>query len=100
MIQARHFATTPGANIIEMGDKKIMWGKATIQSVPNDQDKTITVTFPETFGSIPTVAATCAGWMAIRGVFATDIGKGSMKLGAHHIQGTTLNVPIDWLAIG
>ena len=94
------WATFGSSGVMRFGDKKIMFGKATIRNVPSGQDKTVDITFPESFENIPRIAVTCTGWLAIRAVFAADITVSTAKLGAQHIQGTTQNVPLDWIAIG
>ncbi len=100
MINKIDWATFGSSGVMRFGDKKIMFGKATIPNVPNGQDKTVDITFPESFENTPRIVATCTNWLAIRAVFATDITVSSAKLGAHHIQGSTQNVPLDWIAIG
>ena len=89
-----------GPNVIRIGNKKIMWGRATISNAPSDQDRTVNVTFPEEFDSVPRVAVACAGWIAIRAVFSVDTSKTSTKLGAMHAQGRSLDVDLEWVAIG
>lgn len=77
-----------------------MWGTATIQSVPSGEDKVMTINFPESFESAPKVVATCAGWLAVRALFTNQTTTTKTEIGVQHIQGVTLNVPVDWVAIG
>jgi len=94
------FTTLEGTNVIRFGNVKIMWGRVTIQSVPSSQDKTISITFPEAFENVPRVVVTCAGWIAIRAVFANGTSKTGTQIGCMQTQGSTLDVNLDWVAIG
>lgn len=94
------FASLEDTGVIRLGDTKIMFGSITIPSVTSGNDKVATVTFPETFNEFPTVVATVAVWVASPFVFTESIQKTSVKIGVKHEQGTTLNVPVKWVAIG
>ena len=77
-----------------------MWGRCNIENAPSGQDKTKRITFSEEFDEIPRVSVSCAGWLAIRAVFTNDTSKTGTTIGVQHVQGSTLNVGVDWIAIG
>lgn len=98
--QKLDWTTINGANVIRLGDKKIMWGAITISNAASGTDATGTITFPESFNTAPKITVTCKSWIAIRGIFAYDTGTASSKVGVYHTQGNSVNVGIDWIAIG
>ncbi len=77
-----------------------MWGRVIIENAQSGQDATKNLTFPEAFDNVPTVSVTCAGWIAIRAVFCNGTSKTGTTLGAMQAQGRTLNIHLDWIAIG
>lgn len=102
VIQARKldWGGMEGAGVLRLGNKKIMWGLLTVNSVASSSDKTATVTFPEAFASAPTVVATVASWISSPTIFINSANTTSASIGVKHIQGTTLNVAVRWIAIG
>lgn len=94
------FASLEDTGVIRLGDTKIMFGSITIPSVPSDNDKLATVTFPETFNESPTVVATVATWIASPVVFTDSVQKTSVRIGVKHSQGATRDVLVKWVAIG
>ncbi len=90
--------TTP--NIINFGTRKIMWGSTTIRNAASGTDVTATVNFPSSFTSVPVITATVNNWIGLPSVMTTNVTKTGFTLVARHNQGTTQDLPINWIAIG
>lgn len=94
------FEAMSSTQVIRFGNKKIMWGLLTFNSVASGSDKTATITFPEAFKSTPSIVATVSAWISSPVTFTSSVNNTSATIGVKHSQGTTLNVPVRWVAIG
>lgn len=87
-------------NVLRLGNKKIMWGSDTVSSVANNTDKAKTVQFPESFNSVPSVTVTVSSWLALRMCITNSTTTSQTSVIVNHSQGSTINVPFNWIAIG
>lgn len=94
----------PGSiQVIRLGNRKIMFGRTTVNSVPSRTDKGVTITYPEAFNATPIIVATVANWVARPIVCAYPNSSSpttQFRLIVNHEQGDSQDVPINWVAIG
>ena len=89
-----------GSGVMRFGTKKIMWGSGTVTSVATNTDKSVVVNFPEAFNSVPSVTATVSGWVALKMCVTNATNTSRTNVVINHTQGSTINVPFNWIAIG
>ena len=94
----------PGSiQVIRLGNRKIMFGRTTVNSVPSRTDKGVTIPYPEAFNATPIIVATVANWVARPIVCAYPNSSSptmQFRLIVNHEQGDSQDVPINWVAIG
>ena len=93
-------SASSGKGYMQFGKLLIQWGYHNFNNVPSDKDATGSVTFTRRYASNPVVVVSCAVWIAIRSVWSYGVTTSGFKCGVHHIQGSTEDVPVNWVAIG
>ena len=93
-------SASSGKGYMQFGKLLIQWGYHNFNNVPSDKDATGSVTFTRRYASNPVVVVSCAVWIAIRSVWSHGVTTSGFKCGVHHIQGSTEDIPVNWVAIG
>lgn len=93
-------SASSGKGYMQFGKLLIQWGYHNFNNAPTGTDATGSVTFTRRYASNPAVVVSCAKWIAIRGVWSHGVSTSGFKCGVHHIQGSTEDVPVNWVAIG
>lgn len=94
------FTKISASGVLRLGGIKVMWGSGTVYNVPTDTERTTTVTFPESFNTVPKMVVSGDGWLAWRMCITNSITETRAGVIVRHAQGTTLNTPFNWIAIG
>lgn len=94
------FTKISASGVLRFGDIKIMWGSDTVSSVANNTDKAKAVQFPESFNSVPSVTVTVSGWLALKMCVTNATTTSQTNVVVNHSQGSTINIPFNWIAIG
>ena len=90
-----------GALYFYIGDILVQWGFLNMGSVPNNQDKKVTLNFPITYSSNPKIICSCASWLASPTVCTGNKTTANCEVIVRHQQGTTVNdVSVAWVAFG
>lgn len=97
---AVNLSASSGKGYMQFGKLLIQWGAHNFNNVPSGIDTTGQVTFTRRYASNPAVVVSCAKWIAIRGVWSHGVSTSGFNCGVHHTQGTTEDVPVNWVAIG
>ena len=97
---AVNISASSGKGYMQFGKLLIQWGSHNFRNVPTDKDTTGSVTFTRRYASNPAVVVSCANWVAIRSVWSNGVTTRGFSCGVHHIQGSTVDVPVNWVAIG
>lgn len=87
-------------NVIDFGNRKIMWGSITTTSIPSGSEQQFTVKFPQLFTNAPTVVATCSKWVGQPRVIVGNITTSEFKIILGHSQGNNQTMSAFWIAIG
>ena len=97
---AAAMSASSGKGYMQFGKLLIQWGYHNFNNVPTDKDTTGSVNFTRRYASNPVVVVSCDIWVAIRGVWSYSVTTSGFKCGVHHIQGSTEDVLVNWVAIG
>ena len=97
---AAAMSASSGKGYMQFGKLLIQWGYHNFNNVPTDKDTTGQVNFTRRYASNPVVVVSCAIWIAIRGIWSYGVTTSGFGCGVHHIQGSTEDVPVNWVAIG
>ena len=98
--EAVNLSASSGSGYMQFGKLLIQWGYHNFNNVHTGTDATGSVTFTRRYASNPVVVVSCAKWVAIRSVWTNGVSTSGFNCGVHHIQGTTQDVPVNWVAIG
>lgn len=88
------------SSYFDIGKIRVAFGLATLSNIASGSENPVTIPFGTTFASEPTVVFQVRNWIPATFQVVSSTTTSDFDALVKHYFGSTLNIPIGWIAVG